>query len=124
MICYKEVCKYNGEYFSVWDNTYRYRIGEIAKPKANSWIWATDSIESCRNYGMAKYDIAILKMETIGEYKVNGTIVTAKAVRILKEVTKDESRIKQNGIEMAKDKSLTKLFAMVKEANKSCMYDL
>lgn len=124
MICYKEVCKYNGEYFSVWDNTYRYKIGEIARPKEDSWIWATDSIESCKDYGMAKYDIAILEMETVGEYKQDRTIVTAKAVRILREVDRDERKSEQERNEMAQDESLTKLFAMVKEANKSCMYDL
>lgn len=118
MICYKEVCKYNGEYFSVWDNTYRYRIGEIAKPKANSWIWATDSIESCRNYGMAKYDIAILEMETIGEYKTSETIVTAKAVRILREVTKDERETELKRADVAKNASRAKLLAMVEAANK------
>lgn len=124
MICYKEVCKYNGEYFSVWDNTYRYKIGEIARPKEDSWIWATDSVESCKDYGMAKYDIAILEMETVGEYKQDGTIVTAKAVRILREVDRDERKSEQERNEMAQDESLTKLFAMVKEANKSCMYNL
>ncbi len=124
MICYKEVCKYNGEYFSVWDNTYRYKIGEIARPKKDSWIWATDSIESCKNYGMAKYDIAILEMETVGEYEQSETIVTAKAAKILREVDRNEGKFERQRNEMAQDESLTKLFAMVKEANKSCVYDL
>lgn len=124
MICYKEVCKYNGEYFSVWDNTYRYKIGEIARPKEDSWIWATDSIKSCKNYGMAKYDIAILEMETVGEYEQSETIVTAKAVKILREVDRNEGKSERQRNEMAQDESLTKLFAMVKEANKSCVYDL
>lgn len=111
------MCKYNGEYFSVWDNTYRYKIGEIAKPKADSWIWATDSVQSCKDYGMAKYNIAILEMETVGEYEVNRTIVTAKAVRVLREVT-DEREAKLKRTNMVKNASRAKLLAMVEEANK------
>lgn len=124
MLCYKEVCKYNGEYYSVYDNNYRYKVGEIAKPEdKNSWIWATDTIESCKEYGYANYDVAILEMETIGYYTQNGTIVTAKAVRILREV-EDEKGIKHNGDEVAKDGSIAKLSAMVKKANKAHMYEL
>lgn len=128
MLCYKEVHKYNGEYFSRFDNGYKFVIGEIAKPSENNFIYATDTIKNVLNYAYVPYDMAILEMEIVDgfEWHKNGYVITAKAVKVLREVNKYEY-IKKNikiRTELPERKGNSLLYDLLKERRNSILSEM
>ena len=89
MLCYKEVHKYNGKYYSRYDKGYEFKIGEICKARGD-YIYATDTIENVLAYAYVPYDMAILEMEVVGKYNKSGYVITAKQVKVLREVNEYE----------------------------------
>lgn len=89
MKCYKEVHKYNGKYYSHFDNNYEFQIGTIAKAQGD-YIYATDTIDNVLDYAYVPYDMRILEMETVGKYNQNGYVITCKEMKIIREVDLNE----------------------------------
>ena len=119
MLCYKEVHKYNGKYYSRYDNGYEFKIGEVCKAKGN-YIYATDTIENVLDYAYVPFDMAILEMEVIGKYQKNGYIITAKQVKVLREVSVDE-RYNKGRTEVDRNKSNAELFDLLKAKRQSIL---
>ena len=119
MLCYKEVHKYNGKYYSHYDNGYEYKIGEICKAKGD-YIYATDTIENVLDYAYVPYDMTILEMEVIGKYHKSGYVITAKQVRIIREVSADE-RYNKDGAEMDRNNGNAELFNILKAKRESLL---
>lgn len=119
MLCYKEVHKYNGKYYSRYDNGYEFKIGEVCKAKGN-YIYATDTIENVLDYAYVPFDMAILEMEVIGKYQKNGYIITAKQVKVLREVSVDE-RYNKGRTEVDRNKSNAELFDLLKTKRQSIL---
>ena len=119
MICYKEVHKYNGKYYSRYDNGYEFKIGEVCKAKGD-YIYATDTIENVLDYAYVPFDMAILEMEVIGKYNKRGYVITAKQVRVIREVSIDE-RYNQGRAEMDRDNSNAQLFDLLKAKRESIL---
>lgn len=91
MIFYKEVHKYNGNYYSRWNNGFMYKIGEIVKSADDDYIYGTDTIENVLKYNYCQFDMAILELEVIGKYERNsGYIIKAKKAKVIREVNKSE----------------------------------
>lgn len=128
MLCYKEVHKYNGEYYSRYDNGYKFVIGEIAKPSEDDYIYATDTIENVLDYAYVPFDIAILEMEIVEgvEWKQRGYVITAKAVKVLREVSRDEYIKKDNRIrkELPERKGNPLLYDLLKERRNSILSEM
>jgi len=124
MKCYKEVHKYNGEYFSRFDLSYQYRIGEMAYPKEDNFIYATLTIDDVLDYAYVGYDIAILEMEIPDgvEKTVNGYIVKAKAVKVIKEVPYE--RINRGSEEVFERGSDSELYRLLKERRQSILHEM
>ena len=89
MKCYKEVHKYNGKYYSHFDNNYEFKIGTIAKAQGD-YIYSTNTIDNVLDYAYVPFDMAILEMETVGEYNQNGYVITCKEMKIIREVDLNE----------------------------------
>lgn len=119
MIFYKEVHKYNGCYYSRYDNGYIFKVGEIAKPNGD-YIYGTDSIESVLDYNYCPFDMAILELETIGKYKKSGEIIYATKALVKREVNKSEYDNKSTG-DFSENGSDSLLFDLLKEARNSIL---
>ena len=123
MLCYKEVHKYNGRYYSRHDNSYEYKIGEICKAKGNNYIYATDTIDNVLDYAYVPFDMAILEMEIIGTYHKNGYVITSKQVKVIREVNKYE-RYDINRDQMDNRGSNAELFALLKAKRNSILSEM
>lgn len=122
MVFYKEVHKYNGKYYSRFDNGYEFVIGKICNAKGD-YIYGTDTIENVLDYGYVPYDMAILEMEVIGNYKKNGYVITAKKVKVLREVNIDEEyNISRR--ELVADKDNAELFNLLQKQRNSLLCEL
>ena len=119
MLCYKEVHKYNGKYYSRYDNGYEFKIGEVCKAKGD-YIYATDTIENVLDYAYVPFDMAILEMEVIGKYNKSGYVITTKQVRVIREVSIDE-RYNQSGAEVARNNSNAQLYNLLKAKQESIL---
>ena len=119
MLCYKEVHKYNGKYYSRYDNGYEFKIGEICKAKGD-YIYATDTIENVLDYAYVPFDMAILEMEVIGKYNKRGYVITAKQVKVIREVSVDEG-YNQSGAEMDRNNGNAQLFDLLKQKRESIL---
>ncbi len=122
MLCYKEVHKYNGRYYSRFDNGYEFKIGEICKAKGD-YIYATDTIANVLDYGYVPFDMAILEMEVIGKYHKNGYVITTKQVRVIREVN-DYERVNESRADMARNKGNAELFNILKQRKESILSEL
>ena len=122
MLFYKEVHKYNGKYYSRFDNGYEFKIGEICKAKGD-YIYGTDTIENVLDYGYVPFDMAILEMEVIGKYKQSGYVITTKQVKVIREVSIDE-RYNKSRADMVGNKSNAKLFDLLQSKRKSLLCEL
>lgn len=125
MIFYKEVHKYNGRYYSRYDNGYQFVIGEIAKAKGD-FIYGTDTIEAVLNYDYVPFDMAILELESVGKTKVSicGHVVTAKKVKVLREVTDYEKKSNSITREISDNGSDSVLFNLLKEKRRSILSEV
>ena len=124
MLCYKEVRKYNGNYYSRFDNGYVYKLGEIASPSNDDFIYATDTIENVLMYAYVDYDMAIIEMEIVDgtEYVTDGYIVKAKAVRVLREVGYEEyNKCRKN---IFTGESTAELYSLLQARKQSILCDL
>lgn len=122
MLCYKEVHKYNGRYYSRFDNGYEFKIGEICKAKGD-YIYATDTIKNVLDYNYVPFDMAILEMEIIGTYHKNGYVITSKQVKVIREVNVDERyNISRN--RMDENKCNAKLYDLLQAKRKSILHEL
>lgn len=119
---YKEVHKYNGRYYSRYDNGYEYKIGETCKAKGG-YIYGTDTIENVLKYNYVPFDMTILEMEIIGEYNKNGYIITAKKAKILREITTNEKDNK-NRRKMAANGSNAELSDLLQKKRDSILHAL
>lgn len=126
MIFYKEVHKYNGRYYSRYDNSYQFVIGEIAKPKEDDYIYGTDTIEEVLKYNYVPFDMAILELETVGKSKANisGHVVTAKKVKVLREVNYYERKDNSSTREVSTDRSNSVLFNLLQERRHSVLSEM
>ncbi len=122
MLCYKEVHKYNGRYYSRFDNGYEFKIGEICKAKGD-YIYATDTIENVLAYNYVPFDMAILEMEIIGTYHKNGYVITSKKVKVIREVKRDE-RINEDRNQVVRDQSNAQLYDLLQAKRKSILHEL
>ena len=122
MLCYKEVHKYNGRYYSRYDNGYEFKIGEICKAKGN-FIYATDTIENVLDYNYVPFDMAILEMEVIGTYHKNGYVITSKKVKVIREVDIDE-RYNISRKEVVGNKSNAQLYDLLQAKRNSVLHEL
>ena len=119
---YKEVHKYNGRYYSRYDNGYEFKIGEICTAKGD-YIYGTDTIENVLDYGYVPFDMAILEMEVIGKHRKNGYIITAKKAKIIREVNISEKYNNSRG-EMATDNGNAQLFNLLQAKRNSLLCEL
>ena len=122
MVFYKEVHKYNGKYYSRYDNGYEFKIGEVCTAKGN-YIYGTDTIENVLNYGYVPFDMAILEMEVIGKYHKSGYIITTKKIKVLREVNIDE-RYNISGREMVADRGNAELFNLLQAKRNSLLSEM
>jgi len=122
MLCYKEVHKYNGRYYSRFDNGYEFKVGEICKAKGD-YIYATDTIENVLDYNYVPFDMAILEMEVVGTYHKNGYVITSKQVKVIREVNVNE-RINNSRKEVAGNKSNAQLYDLLQAKRKSILHEL
>lgn len=122
MLCYKEVHKYNGRYYSRFDNGYEFKVGEICKAKGD-YIYATDTIENVLDYNYVPFDMAILEMEVVGTYHKNGYVITSKQVKVIREVNVDE-RINNSRKEVDGNKSNAQLYDLLQAKRKSILHEL
>ena len=122
MLCYKEVHKYNGRYYSRFDNGYEFKIGEICKAKGD-YIYATDNIENVLDYNYVPFDMAILEMEIIGTYHKNGYVITSEKVKVIREVDIDE-RYNINRKEVVGNKGNAQLYDLLQAKRNSVLYEL
>ena len=122
MLFYKEVHKYNGHYYSRYDNGYEFKIGEICKAKGD-YIYGTDTIENVLDYGYVPFDMAILEMEVIGKYKQSGYVITTKQVKVIREVDISE-RFNKGGDKVVRNKSNAKLFDLLQSKRASLLSEL
>jgi len=122
MVFYKEVHKYNGKYYSRYDNGYEFKIGEVCTAKGN-YIYGTDTIENVLDYGYVPFDMAILEMEVIGKYHKNGYVITTRKVKVLREVNIDE-RYNISGREMVADRSNAELFNLLQAKRNSLLSEM
>lgn len=125
MIFYKEVHKYNGRYYSRYDNGYQFVIGEIAQAKGD-YIYGTDTIEEVLKYNYVPFDMAILELETVGRTKanVNGHVVTAKKVKVLREVNDYEGKNNSGTREVPANGSDSVLFNLLQERRHSVLSEM
>ena len=126
MIFYKEVHKYNGRYYSRYDNGYQFVIGEIAKPKEDDYIYGTDTIEEVLKYNYVPFDMAILELETVGRTRanVNGHIVTVKKAKVLREVKNYERKTDKSTGKISSDRSNSVLFNLLEERKRSILSEM
>ena len=122
MTFYKEVHKYNGRYYSRYDNGYEFKIGEICTAKGD-YIYGTDTIANVLDYGYVPFDMAILEMEVIGKYHKNGYVITAKKAKIIREVNVSEKYNISRG-EMATDNGNAQLFNLLQAKRNSLLCEL
>ena len=122
MLCYKEVHKYNGRYYSRFDNGYEFKIGEICKAKGN-YIYSTDTIENVLDYNYVPFDMAILEMEIIGTYHKCGYVITSKQVKVIREV-KDYERFNISRKEMVENRSNAQLYNLLQERRNSILSEM
>ena len=123
MIFYKEVHKYNGNYYSRYDNGFMYKIGEIVKSTDDDYIYGTDTIENVLKYNYCQFDMAILELETIGKHYINGYVVTTKKAKVLREV--DRSEYDNTSTEaVSDDKGDTLLFDLLKKTRDSILSEM
>lgn len=122
MLCYKEVHKYNGRYYSRYDNGYEFKIGELAVPSGNNYIYATDTIENVLQYAYVPFDMAILEMEIPDEteWYQSGYVITSKAVKILREVEIHERNHKSRST-VDRNNDNAELFALLKQKKESVL---
>lgn len=125
MIFYKEVHKYNGRYYSRYDNGYQFVIGEIAQAEGD-YIYGTDTIEEVLKYNYVPFDMAILELETIGKSRanVNGHVVTAKKAKVLREVKDYERKTDKNTGKISSDRSNSVLFNLLEERKHSILSEM
>lgn len=119
MLCYKEVHKYNGRYYSRYDNGYEFKIGEICKARGD-YIYATDTIENVLAYAYVPYDMAILEMEVVGKYNKSGYVITAKQVKVLREVNEYE-RHNKCATEVDRNNGNAELFNLLQAKRQSIL---
>ena len=122
MLCYKEVHKYNGRYYSRFDNGYEFKIGEICKAKGD-YIYATDTIANVLDYNYVPFDMAILEMEVIGTYRKNGYVITSKQVKVIREVNEYE-RYNVNRENMDRKQSNAELFDLLQAKRNSVLSEM
>ena len=122
MLCYKEVHKYNGHYYSRFDNGYEFKIGEICKAKGD-YIYATDTIANVLDYNYVPFDMAILEMEVIGTYRKNGYVITSKQVKVIREVNEYE-RYNVNRENMDRKRSNAELFDLLQAKRNSLLSEM
>lgn len=122
MLCYKEVHKYNGKYYSRYDNGYEFKIGEICKAKGD-YIYATDTIKNVLDYNYVPFDMAILEMEIIGTYHKCGYVITSKQVKVIREV-KDYERFNISRKEMVENRSNAQLYNLLQERRNSILSEM
>lgn len=122
MLCYKEVHCYNGRYYSRFDNGYEFKIGEYAIPSGDNYIYATDTLDNALKYAYVPYDMAVLEMEIDDNFPFhkNGYIITAKKVKVLREVTKDE-RYNTGRSTVYRNDDNAKLYSLLQQRKESIL---
>lgn len=122
MVFYKEVHKYNGKYYSRYDNGYEFKIGEEYTAKGD-YIYGTDTIENVLDYGYVPFDMAILEMAVIGKYHKNGYVITTRKVKVLREVNIDE-RYNISRRKMVADRGNAELFNLLQAKRNSLLSEM
>lgn len=121
---YKEVHKYNGTYYSRYDNGFIYKIGEIVESTDSNYIYGTTTIKEVLDYNYCQFDMAILELETVGKYsKSYNNVITVKQAKVIREVNADEYYNTSTGA-VSENGSDSLLFNLLKEKRNSVLSEM